>query len=110
MGSTVAVTARIKEIQVPNHRTKARTGSRSATWGGTGSAPEADKKVLVAPPPVVRKESEMRTWHSGKFSVEARFVSLSSGKVKLHTIDGRDITIELENLSTDDQAWIERRR
>jgi hypothetical protein len=35
---------------------------------------------------------------------------MSSGKVKLHTSDGRDITLALEKLSSADQAWIEHRR
>jgi hypothetical protein len=104
------IAAVAKSIPLPTHRTKARTEPRTATWNGTGSEPESDRKVRFAPPPVVRAEEEMRTWHSGTHSVEARFVSLSSGKVKLHTIDGRDITIDLDKLSADDQAWIERRR
>lgn len=95
------------------YRSKARSGVRTAAWGGTGSSrdeDDAEKKLRMAPAPVEREEHGMRTWHSGNHTIQARFVSMSSGKVKLHTIDDRDIAIDFEKLSAEDQKWIERLR
>jgi len=96
----------------PSYRTKSRTEARTVAWGGTGSTrdDEDDRRIRYAPPPVERTEHEMRTWHGGKHSVEARFVSLLHDKVKLHTSDGRDISVDLDVLSDVDRKWIDRRR
>ncbi len=53
----------------------------------------------------------VRTWTStsGKFSIEAAFVSKAGDKVKLKKADGTIITVEAEKLSEDDQEWIKNR-
>ncbi len=50
-----------------------------------------------------------RTWSdvSGKFQVEAKFVSVSDGKVNLLRADGRILSVPLEKLSPKDQAFVE---
>lgn len=49
----------------------------------------------------------LRTWKSvsGK-SVEAEYIDLKYGKVKLRTSDGNLITISAQSLSAEDRAWI----
>lgn len=54
----------------------------------------------------------IRTWTSsdGSFKVEAEFISLGGGKVKLRRIDSKkEIQVELNKLSDDDRKWIENR-
>ncbi len=54
--------------------------------------------------------AQVRTWKdsSGKFSVEAEYVSAKAGKVRLRRDeDGKVITIPLERLSDDDRAFVE---
>lgn len=48
-----------------------------------------------------------RTWKdkTGKFSVEAEFLSLKSGILKLRKIDGTELNIPIEKLSKDDQRF-----
>jgi len=49
--------------------------------------------------------AEVRTWadKSGKFTIKAKFVELSNGKVILEREDGKQLTIALEKLSEADQ-------
>lgn len=51
---------------------------------------------------------EMRTWSdaSGKFSVTARLKSVRSGSAKLVKEDGSEISVPIDRLSEDDQAYI----
>jgi hypothetical protein len=53
---------------------------------------------------------ELRTWRdrSGKFSVEAEFISREANKVRLRTKQGREITVEISRLSDDDRAVLEK--
>lgn len=59
-------------------------------------------------PPVVQNE-KLRTWtdKSGEYSVEAEFISMAFGKVKLKKADGTIITMPLDRLSDDDRKWIQ---
>lgn len=52
--------------------------------------------------------SATRQWKdaSGKFSVEAEFVELTNGQVKLKRKDGQIISVALERLSHDDQVFL----
>lgn len=62
--------------------------------------------VLVVNPP--SGASEVRTWTdaSGNFQVEATFVALESGAIKLQKQDGRTIRVELERLSQTDREYV----
>lgn len=50
----------------------------------------------------------VRTWSdaSGKFRVEAQFVELADGKVRLQRTDGQVISVPLDRLSPADQAFV----
>jgi len=68
---------------------------------------------LAAPPPEEVEDPEppapdFRTWTdtSGEFTVEAEFVRLSMGTVTLRKADGSEISLSMEKLSEDDQAWV----
>ena len=54
-------------------------------------------------------EYPLRTWTdvTGKYKVEARFHGFSNGKVKLTTSASDDKLLSLEQLSQEDQEWIE---
>lgn len=60
------------------------------------------------PPKPKKPEREARTWQdaSGQFKVEATLKSMASGKVKLIKADGTEISVPVERLSEDDQAYI----
>jgi hypothetical protein len=51
---------------------------------------------------------ELRTWtdKSGKFSVEAEFVEVASGKVRLKLKDGKTVALSLAKLSEDDRMYV----
>src|SRR5262245_33268662 len=52
-------------------------------------------------------DAEVRTWtdSTGQFTIEARFVALQAGKVRLAKPDGSQIEIELSKLSAADRAY-----
>ena len=56
--------------------------------------------------------AKRRTWTSadGRFTVDAAFISMTGGQVTLERIgDGQQITVKMERLSQDDQAFIRNR-
>lgn len=55
-------------------------------------------------------EANVRTWTdaTGKYKVEATFVELANGKVKLKTTEGKVITMPVEKLSAADKAEAEK--
>ena len=54
--------------------------------------------------------SLLRTWtdSTGKFKVEAEFLGLTDGQVKLRRKDGREVTLPLTRLSSADQQVAEK--
>lgn len=69
---------------------------------------ESPAQAELPPSVPTPSESEYRTWTdaSGKFQVEAEFVSYAMGLVKLRKRDGAIITLPLEKLSEADQGWV----
>ena len=55
--------------------------------------------------------AEVRTWSDskGKFSVDAEYVSAAAGKVVLRSDKGKEISVALERLSDEDQAFVKER-
>ena len=53
-----------------------------------------------------------RIWHdkTGQFRVEAEFLGLSNGKIRLHKINGVIIEVPVEKMSPDDIAYIKKER
>ena len=68
--------------------------------------PEPETKPLVQPQTVYRQWTDK----TGEFLVEAEFVSMAMGKVKLRKADGEEVTLPLEQLSATDQQWIEQEK
>lgn len=64
--------------------------------------------VNLALSPLVAAEPAMRTWSdsSGKFKIQAKFVSEADGKVTLEQADGKEIEIELKKLSAANQKYV----
>jgi hypothetical protein len=67
--------------------------------------------VRKSSPSKPREEPILRTWHdsAGTHAIEAKFHGMIGGKVRLKKADGSTITVPLEKLSDDDQAWIKAR-
>ena len=68
-----------------------------------------DKILSKAAPKRVVEPAPVRTWTSGKHTVEASFVSKAGDKVKLKKQDGNVITVDAAKLSEDDLQWIKDR-
>jgi SLA1 homology domain 1, SHD1 len=58
------------------------------------------------------EQIEFRIWtdSTGKHETEAKFAGMAFGKVTLEKRDGSRVTLPLEKLSADDQAWIEAKK
>ncbi len=71
--------------------------------------PAALLALLLLFCPAARADDEVRAWKdaTGKFSITAKFVSLSGGKVTLEKPDGSRFEIALEKLSPADRALAE---
>ncbi|MFL5328286.1 MAG: SHD1 domain-containing protein [Gemmataceae bacterium] len=50
--------------------------------------------------------AEMRTWTSGKFKIEGKFVAVKDGKVTLEKADGSKVEVDLKKLSAADQKYV----
>lgn len=50
----------------------------------------------------------VRTWKdaTGKFAIEATFVSKTSSEITLKKADGKTVTLDLKKLSAEDRTWI----
>ncbi len=72
-----------------------------------GAAGAAGAAAMAAPAGV-----PMRTWSdvSGRFQIEAVFVSVVDGKVNLRRADGRVLAVPLEKLSAADQAYVKQQQ
>jgi len=59
----------------------------------------------------VKAEVESRTWTdaSGEYQIEAEFVNMTAGKVKLKKVDGTTVTLPIDKLSDEDREWIKKR-
>lgn len=70
----------------------------------------AKKKDVTTKPSAT--PATLRTWSdaSGQFKVEAKFRGIIGANVKLERSDGSVINIPLEKLSSDDQAFIKKRK
>lgn len=64
--------------------------------------------AVVARPKITHNKpsAEARTWTSGKYTAEARFVSLDGDTVRLERTSGVNTKIRFDKLSDADQSWI----
>ncbi len=71
----------------------------------TDAPQPADKPAPGTNPFEEPVPAKKRTWTdaTGKFKIEAEFVSLAAGKVKLKRTDGKEISLPLEMLAAPDQ-------
>ncbi len=74
---------------------------------GLGDTEETEEAAatLIGPPEAPR--AAIRTWTdtTGK-RIDAEFVGVAAGKVRLKRADGSTGTFPLDRLSTEDQAWV----
>jgi hypothetical protein len=73
--------------------------------------PKKTDEKRASEEPARAAEPAMRTWHddSGKFEVEAAFVSLDDETVTLKKKNGRTIHVPLGRLSEEDQKYVKER-
>jgi hypothetical protein len=88
------------------------------TWGKErDSAIVGRRSIQLAPPELDQPakpatmetaKAETRTWSdlTGKFKIDASFISLVDGKVNLRRADGKTLSVPLDKLSTADQAFV----
>jgi cytoskeletal protein RodZ len=71
--------------------------------GQTEATPPAASETATA-------EAKPRTWHdaTGTYQVEATFVRFANGKVTLKPTNGKEMTIPLGKLSTEDREYVEK--
>jgi hypothetical protein len=62
--------------------------------------------LVLGPGSAWAQAPELRTWTSGDYKVQAKFVSLANGKVTLEQADGETLEIELKQLSAADQKYV----
>jgi hypothetical protein len=81
---------------------------------GKRTAPDDVTRPEAAPEvqPSAEPESTFRLWSSadGKFKTAAEFRGMTADKVKLLKVDGTEVTVPLDMLSPEDQAWVRNRR
>ncbi len=65
--------------------------------------------ILVLASAVTATDSRVWTDSTGKFRIEAEFVSSSDGTVVLRTKEGKEITLSIEKLSEQDQSYLSER-
>ncbi|MGB6043618.1 MAG: SHD1 domain-containing protein, partial [Pirellulales bacterium] len=72
---------------------------RVSDKGGSGRTKSDD---------VAASTPKLRTWtdRSGRFSIDAEFAGAAAGKVRLRKADGSTITLPIDRLGDDSQAWI----
>jgi len=98
----------VKSIALaPNERIKQTCRSHLELYKQGKPYRELPKKVE----PERRASQDTRIWTAanGKYTVKATFVSSDTTKVKLKKDDGTVITLALDRLSDEDQAWIQKR-
>ena len=71
-----------------------------------------ERKKAESAKKAAAEAARWRTWtdSSGEHKIEAKFAYVIKGSVKLVKKDGSTITIPLEKLSDEDQAWIKNRK
>ena len=86
---------------------KVAGGATSAARTPSASRAASNKPTAAAPPPP--KVYPVRTWSddTGKFKIEARFVSKDDKGVQLKKTDGTTLTVPLAKLSKADQFFLE---
>lgn len=84
-----------------------KTPDTSTTSKGTTPTSEPAKEPASTPDKPVAK-SEVRTWSdfTGKFKIEAEFVSFEKGMVELKKTDGTTISISITQLSQVDVKYV----
>src|SRR5687767_7121902 len=72
---------------------------------------ETEPEVERTASDVTARDSKRRIWKdkSGTYEVEADFVSMAIGQVKLRKLDGKEIVVPINDLSAEDQDWIRQR-
>jgi len=84
-------------------RAEAEQAAKQAAEKAKQEAIQAAKKKV--------EEAKRRTWTSGKYKVDAVFITVISGKVRLKRVDnGKMIMVPLERLSKEDQEFIRERK
>jgi len=109
--------ATVPPIQPASAQDSAPAGALSVTPDAktpeteSASTPDAPP-APTAVPETLKPVSRFRRWtdSTGKYSVEAEYRGVLSGKVRLRKQDGTDVSLPLERLSEEDRQWIQDRK
>jgi hypothetical protein len=88
----------------------AKDKNRDPEKKGAEELATAKKKDVATKPSAPTATSRTWTDASGKFKIEAKFRGIIGKNVKLERDDGSVINISLDKLSSDDQAFIRKRK
>lgn len=93
------------------------------TWGKERDSAAVDRRAIQLAPPELEQPAKpavvaapttggSRTWSdlTGKFKVDATFVSLDSGTVTLRRADGKTLSVPFNKLSLADQKFVEQQQ
>ncbi|KAG8932978.1 cytoskeletal protein binding protein [Tulasnella sp. 418] len=91
-------------------RERVKKESNSTTKKTPGHSHSASKDLPGRPSLEKPNPNQTRVWHdrSGQFKVEAEFLGVHNGKVRLHKMNGVVIEVPEEKMSTEDMQIIER--
>ncbi|KAG8743612.1 cytoskeletal protein binding protein [Ceratobasidium sp. 414] len=102
--------ARSKELeQLEQQRLKNERAAEAAARPSPGPRPSTDSEPRRSTADKPRP-SKTRVWHdrTGQFKVEAEFLGLENGKIKLHKTNGVIIDVPSAKMSPEDMAYVEK--
>ncbi|CEG82222.1 hypothetical protein RMATCC62417_16329 [Rhizopus microsporus] len=100
-----AEAARQKQIEEEYRRKEAERKATLSRAASTSSKSSTRQQDLPKP-----DLSKIRTWtdRTGSFKVEAQFIDIHNGKLRLHKLNGVKIDVPVEKMSVTDLEWVSR--
>ncbi|CEL57607.1 Actin cytoskeleton-regulatory complex protein SLA1 OS=Ustilago maydis (strain 521 / FGSC 9021) GN=SLA1 PE=3 SV=1 [Rhizoctonia solani AG-1 IB] len=101
--------ARARELErLEQQRLEKEKAAKQAARSSTGARPSTDsepRRSNTGPRP-----GKTRVWHdrTGQFKVEAEFLGIENGKIKLHKSNGVIIDVPSAKMSPEDMAYVEK--
>ncbi|KAG9128371.1 cytoskeletal protein binding protein [Ceratobasidium sp. 392] len=102
--------ARRRELErLEQQRLEAEKAAKAAARRSPGPRPSTDSEPRRSTADKPRP-SKTRVWHdrTGQFKVEAEFLGLENGKIKLHKTNGVIIDVPSAKMSPEDMAYVEK--
>ncbi|CAE6407278.1 unnamed protein product [Rhizoctonia solani] len=100
---------RARELErLEQQRLEKEKAAKEAARSSTGPRPSTDSEPRRSN--TGSRPSKTRTWHdrTGQFKVEAEFLGIENGKIKLHKSNGVIIDVPSAKMSPEDMAYVEK--